>query len=54
MEKKSIKPTTMLCPLPVIMASCGTMEESNIITIEEKCTPWNSKAYNMNQTNLKK
>lgn len=29
-------------------------EESNIITIEEKCTPWNSKAYNMNQTNLKK
>ena len=34
MEKKSIDPTTLLCPCPVIMASCGTMEESNIITIE--------------------
>ena len=34
MEKVSIKPTTMLCPLPAILASCGTMKNSNIITIE--------------------
>ncbi|MCR4668851.1 MAG: flavin reductase family protein [Clostridia bacterium] len=33
MEKKSFKPSTMLYPLPAVMASCGTMEESNIITI---------------------
>lgn len=29
-------------------------EESNIITIEEKGTAWNSKIYNMNQTNPKR
>ena len=34
MEKRTIKPTTMVCPLPAVMASCGTMEASNIITIE--------------------
>ncbi len=34
MAKKSIKPTTMLCPLPAVMVSCGSMEEPNIITIE--------------------
>lgn len=33
MSKRSIKPSTMLCPLPAVMVSCGTMEESNIITI---------------------
>ena len=28
-----IKPSTFLNPVPVIMASCGTMENSNIITL---------------------
>ncbi len=33
MAKKTLKPSTMLYPLPAVMVSCGTMEESNIITI---------------------
>lgn len=33
MSKVMWKPGTMVYPLPAIMVSCGTMEESNIITI---------------------
>lgn len=33
MEKQSFKPGTMLNPVPVVMVSCGTATESNIITI---------------------
>lgn len=33
MAKRNFKPSTMLCPLPSVMVSCGTMEDSNIITI---------------------
>ena len=33
MAKKSLKPGTMLYPLPAVMVSCGDMEHSNIITI---------------------
>lgn len=33
MSKIMWKPGTMVYPLPAIMVSCGTMEESNIITI---------------------
>ena len=33
MAKKSLKPGTMLYPLPAVMVSCGDMEASNIITI---------------------
>ena len=33
MSKQIWKPGTMVYPLPAIMVSCGTMEESNIITI---------------------
>lgn len=33
MAKVTWKPGTFLYPLPVVMVSCGTMEESNIITV---------------------
>ena len=33
MEKRELKPSTMLYPLPAVMVSCGSMEEPNIITI---------------------
>lgn len=33
MSKITWKPGTFLYPLPVVMVSCGTMEESNIITV---------------------
>lgn len=33
MGKIKFKPGTMLNPVPVVMVSCGTMEEKNIITI---------------------
>lgn len=33
MSKQLWKPGTILYPVPVVMVSCGTMEESNIITI---------------------
>ena len=33
MGKITWKPGTFLYPLPVVMVSCGTMEESNIITV---------------------
>lgn len=32
-NKIEIKPSTMLNPVPVVMVSCGTMEESNILTV---------------------
>ena len=31
--KKSLKPGTILSPLPAVMVSCGDEEEKNIITI---------------------
>lgn len=31
--KKSLKPTTCLAPVPAVMVTCGTKEESNIITL---------------------
>lgn len=31
--KECIKPSTFLNPVPVVMATCGTMEKSNIITL---------------------
>lgn len=33
MAKQSFKPSEMLAPIPVVMVTCGDMEESNIITI---------------------
>lgn len=33
MAKKEIKPSTMLSPVPVVMVSCGDIENSNIVTI---------------------
>lgn len=33
MAKVTLKPGEMLSPIPAVMVSCGTMEESNIITI---------------------
>jgi len=33
MAKRSLKPGTMLYPLPAVMVSCGSMDDSNIITI---------------------
>jgi len=33
MGKVSFKPGTMLNPVPVVMVSCGSMEEKNIVTI---------------------
>ncbi len=33
MARESFKPGTFLYPLPVVMVSCGDMEESNIITV---------------------
>lgn len=33
MGKTDIKPSTMLNPVPVVMVSCGDMENSNIVTI---------------------
>ena len=33
MSKITLKPGEMLSPIPAVMVSCGTMEESNIITI---------------------
>ncbi len=33
MEKVEFKGSTLLAPLPLIMASCGNMESSNIITV---------------------
>lgn len=33
MSKQIWKPGTILYPVPVVMVSCGTMENSNIITI---------------------
>lgn len=33
MSKVTFKPGTMLNPVPVVMVSCGTMEEKNIVTI---------------------
>lgn len=32
-KKRKFKPSDMLSPVPCVMVSCGTMEESNIITI---------------------
>ena len=31
--KESIKPSTFLNPVPVVMATCGSMDDSNIITL---------------------
>ena len=31
--KSSLKPQTALAPVPVVMVSCGTMENANITTI---------------------
>ena len=31
--KRSLKPQTILAPIPTVMVSCGSMENSNIITI---------------------
>lgn len=31
--KESLKPDTILAPIPAVMVSCGNMENSNIITI---------------------
>lgn len=33
MDKKTLKPGTLIAPVPPVMVSCGSMEESNIITI---------------------
>ena len=33
MNKTSVKPNTMMAPLPSVMVSCGTMEKANIITV---------------------
>lgn len=33
MAKKTLKPGTILCPVPAVMVSCGSGEEKNIITI---------------------
>ena len=33
MAKTELNPSTMLSPIPAVMVSCGTMDESNIITI---------------------
>ena len=33
MNKKTMKPGTLLAPCPVVMVSCGTEEEANILTI---------------------
>ena len=33
MGKTDIKPSTMLNPVPVVMVSCGDMENSNIVTM---------------------
>ena len=34
MSKVTWKPGTFLYPIPAVMVSCGTMEKSNIITVE--------------------
>ena len=31
--KKTMKPATLLMPLPAVMVSCGSLEKPNIITI---------------------
>ena len=31
--KKTIKPGTLLMPLPAVMVSCGSIEKPNTITI---------------------
>jgi flavin reductase (DIM6/NTAB) family NADH-FMN oxidoreductase RutF len=33
MAKRSLKPGTLLCPVPAVMVTCGSGEEKNIITI---------------------
>lgn len=33
MAKRTLKPGTLLCPVPAVMVSCGSGEEKNIITI---------------------
>ncbi len=33
MNKISVRPNTMMAPLPSVMVSCGSMEKSNIITV---------------------
>lgn len=33
MAKRTLKPGALLCPVPVVMVSCGNLEEKNIITI---------------------
>ena len=33
MEKMSLKPGSLLCPVPTVMVTCGNEEEKNIITI---------------------
>lgn len=33
MERETWKPSTLLAPIPPVMVTCGTMENSNIITI---------------------
>ncbi|WMJ23695.1 flavin reductase family protein [Paludicola sp. MB14-C6] len=33
MQKQTWKPSTLIAPIPPAMVTCGTMEESNIITI---------------------
>ena len=32
-KKRNFKPSDMLSPVPCVMVTCGTMEESNIITV---------------------
>ena len=31
--KKTMKPATLLMPLPAVLVSCGSLEKPNIITI---------------------
>ena len=33
MAKRSLKPGTLLCPVPAVMVTCGSGDEKNIITI---------------------
>lgn len=33
MPRKNLKPGTLLCPVPIAMVTCGTVEKPNILTI---------------------
>ena len=35
--KKTMKPATLLMPLPAVLVSCGSLEKPNIITIDRHC-----------------